>query len=83
VIDGSSDHLISDLARSTIDVAFVAEANPRWDDKSLSVWSERLLAALPEDHPLSSRDIVHRGELKCEPLLLPQRGSGARQARSA
>ena len=59
LVDGSSDHLISDLASSAIDVAFVAEDNPRWNDKSLSVWSERIAVALPEGHVLTSRDIVH------------------------
>jgi DNA-binding transcriptional LysR family regulator len=32
MIDGSSDRLISDLASAIIDVAFVAEDSPRWDD---------------------------------------------------
>jgi DNA-binding transcriptional LysR family regulator len=76
LVDGSSDHLISDLTSSAIDVAFVVEDNPRWDDKSLSVWSERVVVVLPEDHPLTSRDIVHWSELRHEPLLLPQRGPG-------
>jgi len=76
LVDGSSDHLISDLASSAIDVAFVAEDNPRWNDKSLSVWSERIAVALPEGHVLTSRDIVHWSELRHEPLLLPQRGPG-------
>jgi hypothetical protein len=43
LVDGTSDHLISDLASSAIDVAFVMEDNPRWADKSLSVWSERVV----------------------------------------
>jgi len=34
LVDGSSDHLISNLASSAIDVAFVMEDNPRWDDQS-------------------------------------------------
>ena len=54
LVDGSSDHLISDLASSIIDVAFVAKDYARWEDKSLSVWSERVVVALPEDHPLPS-----------------------------
>ncbi len=76
LVDGSSDHLISDLANSAIDVAFVAEGNPRWNDRSLSVWSERVVVALPENHPLSGRDAVHWNELKHEVFLLPQRGPG-------
>ncbi|WP_426443187.1 LysR family transcriptional regulator [Bradyrhizobium genosp. P] len=76
LVDGSSNHLISDLAGSAIDVAVVAEPNPRWSDRSLSVWSERVVAALPENHPLTDRDVVHWGELRHEPLLMSQRGPG-------
>jgi DNA-binding transcriptional LysR family regulator len=76
LVDGSSDHLISDLASSAIDFAFVAENDPKWNDKSLSVWSERIVVALPEDHPLSSRDAVHWGDLRHEALLLPLNGPG-------
>ena len=48
LLDGSSDHLISDLVSSAIDVAFVVEGNPRWSGRSLPVWSERVVVALPE-----------------------------------
>jgi DNA-binding transcriptional LysR family regulator len=76
LVDGSSDDLISDVANSAIDVAFVVENHPGRDDKSLSLWSERVVVALPEDHLLASRDIVHWSDLRHEPLLLPQRGPG-------
>lgn len=76
LVDGSSDHLISDLASSAIDLAFVAENNPRWTDRTLSVWSERIVIALPDDHPLSGSDAVHWTDLTHEALLLPQRGPG-------
>ncbi|WLA47969.1 LysR family transcriptional regulator [Bradyrhizobium elkanii] len=78
LVDGASDHLISDLASSAIDVAFVAEPNPnpRWSDRSLLLWSERVVAALPANHPLTARDVVHWGELRREPLLTSRRGPG-------
>jgi DNA-binding transcriptional LysR family regulator len=76
LVDGSSDHLIADVASCAIDVAFVAENYSERDNKSLSVWSERVVVALPEDHPLAGRDIVHWNELRHEALLLPQRGPG-------
>jgi DNA-binding transcriptional LysR family regulator len=75
-IDGASDHLISDLASSAVDVAVVAELNPRWIDRSLLLWSERVVAALPANHPLTARDVVHWGELRREQLLTSQRGPG-------
>jgi DNA-binding transcriptional LysR family regulator len=76
LVDGSSDHLMSDLANSVIDVAFVADHDLRWNGKSLSVWSERVVVALPEAHALSGRDALHWHDLKSELLLLPQRGPG-------
>ncbi|WP_258581313.1 LysR family transcriptional regulator [Mesorhizobium sp. AR02] len=76
LVDGSSDYLISDLDSSAIDVAFVAEPNSRWRDRSLLIWNERVVAALPENHPLTGRDVVHWGELRHEPLLSSQRGPG-------
>jgi DNA-binding transcriptional LysR family regulator len=76
LVDGSSDHLISDLASAAVDVAFVAEGNPRWDGKSLAVWSERIVVALPEGHTLSGQDTIHWSDLKRESLLFPHRGPG-------
>jgi len=76
MVDGSSEHLISDLASSAIDVAFVAETTPSWSDRCLLLWSERVVVALPKSHPLTARDVVHWGELRHEALLLTQRGPG-------
>ncbi len=76
LVDGSSDHLISDLTSSAVDIAFIAGGNSQWDGKSLPVWSERVVVALPEDHALCTRDTVHWSDLKREQILLPQRGPG-------
>jgi DNA-binding transcriptional LysR family regulator len=76
LVDGSSDHLISGLARSAVDIAFVADGSPRWEGNSLSVWSERVVIALPKSHPLVDRDVVYWSDLKEETFLLPQRGPG-------
>ncbi|WP_271565689.1 LysR family substrate-binding domain-containing protein [Bradyrhizobium sp. CCBAU 11386] len=75
-VDGASEHLISDLASSAIDIAVVAEPSPNWGGRSLLLWSERVVAALPANHPLTGSDVVHWGELKREPLLMSQRGPG-------
>src|SRR5262245_57832846 len=76
LVDGSSDQLICDLSSSAIDIAFVVEGNPRWDGKSLPVWAERVVVALPEGHPLSAHDTIHWADLMSEPLLLPEQGTG-------
>jgi DNA-binding transcriptional LysR family regulator len=76
LLDGSSDQLMADLSSSAADIAFVAEGHPRWDGRSLPVWSERVVVALPEEHPLSRREMIHWADLKTEVLLLPSRGPG-------
>ncbi|WOH57833.1 LysR substrate-binding domain-containing protein [Bradyrhizobium sp. BWC-3-1] len=75
LVDGASDHLISDLASSAIDVAFAAESAPRWSGKSLLLWSERVVAALPANHPLTCHDVVHWDKLRREPLLIRRRAA--------
>lgn len=74
--DGSGDHLISELGSRAVDIAFLVEGNSRWDGRSLPVWSERVVAALPEAHPLSGRDAIQWADLEGTPLLMPQRGPG-------
>lgn len=76
LVDGSSAHLISDLTNSAIDIAFIADGDIRWDSKSLPVWSERVVVALPADHSLSAREELQWQDLKNETILLPQRGPG-------
>jgi len=76
LVDGSSDHLISDVAGSAIDIAFIVDGSPQGQEKSLPVWSERLIVALPEEHPLSTHEVIQWSELRNKPLLLPQRGPG-------
>lgn len=76
LIDGTGDRLIADLASSMIDIAFILERSSRWDGNSLSVWNERVVVALPEDHPLATHDVVRWEDLRQQPLLLPQRGPG-------
>ena len=76
LVDGSSDHLISDLASFTIDIAFLLQGNSRWDGKSLPVWSERVVAAIPEQHPLIREDVIHWSQLRGAQILMPQRGPG-------
>lgn len=76
IVDGSSDQLISELADSGIDIAFVTESKPRWHDKILPLWSERVVAAVPEDHLLTSQESVTWTDLANEVLLVPHGGPG-------
>ncbi|OJX78588.1 LysR family transcriptional regulator [Magnetospirillum sp. 64-120] len=76
LVDGSSEQLISYLASSVVDVAFLVEGAAKCEGKSLPVWGERVVAAIPEDHPLRDHEVIHWSDLECETLLLPRRGVG-------
>lgn len=76
LVEGSREQLMSYLAGSAADVAFLVEDAPEFPGKSLPVWSERVVAAIPENHPLCEREAIHWSDLECETLLLPQRGVG-------
>jgi DNA-binding transcriptional LysR family regulator len=76
LVDGSSEYLIFCLAQSIIDIAFVLDGSVRWDGRSLGVWTERIVAALPEQHPLASAETLRWTDLRSECFLLPHRGPG-------
>jgi DNA-binding transcriptional LysR family regulator len=76
LVDGSSEHLISALSNSMVDLAFVVEGNGQWGDKSLAVWSERVVVALPDIHQLSSAEVLQWNDLRGEVILQPKRGPG-------
>lgn len=76
LVDGSSDHLTCGLASSAIDVAFMISGGRRWEDKTLPVWNERLVVAVPDKHQLSNRETVCWEDLDQESVLLPMQGPG-------
>lgn len=74
--DGTSDHLISELASSEIDIAFIMEGGCVWNDKSLPVWSERLVLVIPENHVLATHTKMNWSDFRNETFLLPLHGPG-------
>lgn len=75
-VDGARDRLLSELNANAIDVAIMTTCSPCWDDRMLQLWSERVIVALPEHHPLSSSAAVPWPKLANERLLIPLRGPG-------
>jgi len=76
LVDGTSERLISDLGNSNADAAFVIGRDIRWSGRSLPVWSERLVAAIPDSHRLAGNQVVAWGELNGQSIMVPQRGPG-------
>lgn len=75
-VDRSRIHLLSDLAANAIDVAIIMGQCPNWTDKMLPLWNERVVVALPQNHPLCRRQVVRWEELKGERLLVNLRDPG-------
>jgi len=70
-VDGSHSRLICALARSAVDLAIMTNYQSAWDDRALSLWTERVIVALPERHPLTELGAVTWRQLANERLVLP------------
>lgn len=55
--------LLSALHRDRVDLIVIA-GRPPSATRSLCLWSERLVAALPADHPLAAREHIYWSDLK-------------------
>lgn len=76
MVDGARASLLSDLATGSLDIAILAENCLGWNDHTLSLWHERVVAAIPERHLLCAKELIHWADLKSEPLLINQREPG-------
>lgn len=73
MIEGSRSRLFPALDHGHIDVAIVTGAPPiPHKSRAIPLWTERIIVALPEVHPLASREIVYWTDLKGEKLLISQ-----------
>jgi len=75
-VEGSRVGLFDGIQNGTIDIGIVTgEPSPDFD-RSMVLWSERIIVALPEDHPLAANDIIYWTDLKRERFLLSERDPG-------
>lgn len=63
--------LSTKLQNGTLDI-IVSTGKLPLECKSIALWSERVLIALPDDHHLSGRDVVYWTDLRSETLLMSQ-----------
>lgn len=75
-VDGTHDQLLCGLTNHVIDVAIMTMCRSAWDGRVLPLWSERVIIALYERHPLAKKEVIHWSELAAEPILIPQHGLG-------
>ncbi|WAC53603.1 LysR family transcriptional regulator [Gordonia sp. SL306] len=79
--EDASDGLVARVLRGELDVALAGYACDLPDGvDELSVVRERVVAALPRDHPLCSKNILSLRDLRGQPLVGLPRGAGIRTA---
>lgn len=75
-IERPEARLATFLRNGTLDILIIPGDVSIHDNKSLTLWSERLFVALPKDHFLTERDVVFWTDLRNETLLLRQYSYG-------
>ena len=75
MIESSRTRLTTALRNGAIDVAIVTGQTPL-DIRIMSLWSERIVVALPEAHRLADGETVYWTDLKDETLLISRHDPG-------
>ncbi|WP_069815979.1 LysR family transcriptional regulator [Streptomyces sp. TP-A0874] len=79
LLEGDSDHLVELVRAGGVDLALVgAAADPLEGLGELTIVSERLVAAVPAEHPLAGESRVALRDLLRHPLVAMPRGTGLR-----
>lgn len=75
-VEGSRSRLFDGIQSGTVDIAVVTGEPASDCNRSMVLWSERIIVALPEDHPLAANEIIYWTDLKRERFLLSERDPG-------
>jgi len=76
ITEGRARDTIREVREARLDVAFMVGAPPAGDCHSKPLWTEALLVAFPERHPLAKAEGVRWPELAGEPFLTRSGGAG-------
>lgn len=72
VTERSPAHLMTALGTGNVDLAIIAGEARQHSGHSMSLWSERIVAALSSRHPLFNNEVIDWSDLKNETFLLSQ-----------
>lgn len=70
------DMLLAGIENGLLDIAIMTGETPCRGLVSRPLWSERMLVAIPEGHPLTARERIHWSDLTGERFLLTERDPG-------
>ncbi len=76
VREGCRDELLTAVRQGEVDLALLLGPMQEPGSDRLALWQEAVMVALPEDHPLVSRELVLWAELAQETFIITRRGSG-------
>lgn len=74
-LEGVQARLVTALLNGEIDIAILAREPELRDCRSMPLWNERMLVALPEGHELATREALYWTDLEKETMLLSQHDS--------
>jgi DNA-binding transcriptional LysR family regulator len=74
--ESSRVRLVTALRNGALDIAIVTSELPLLGNQGKPLWSERILLALLEGHPLAGKDVVYWTDLRGETVLLSQYDPG-------
>ncbi|MCP3380282.1 LysR family transcriptional regulator [Bradyrhizobium sp. CCGUVB4N] len=69
-VERSRTRLATALRNGVLDILIVTGSLPLPDCKTRALWSERVLVALPQEHPLTARQAIYWTDLRGETVLL-------------
>jgi DNA-binding transcriptional LysR family regulator len=69
-VERSRTRLATALRTGMLDILIVTGNLPSLEGKTMRLWSERVLAALPQDHALAARETLYWTDLRGETVLL-------------
>lgn len=75
-IEADRSVLLAGMDTGEIDMAILMGAAGHYGFRCETLWSERMLVALPASHPLAERDLVHWTDLRGEQFHLPAADPG-------
>jgi DNA-binding transcriptional LysR family regulator len=68
--------LTTALRNGASDIAIVPGETPLLDSKAMPLWSERIVAALPEGDRLAANEIIYWTDLRGETLVVSRHDPG-------
>ncbi|MBL0923423.1 MAG: LysR family transcriptional regulator [Sphingomonadaceae bacterium] len=75
-VEGGTEKLLAGLQAHIVDAAITPALMAEPGITKRSLWTERLMVAVPEDHQLNEADAIHWTDLRNEVFVLPTDGIG-------